>query len=211
VIADFFNTRLQRSTLDGSDLGAVGTAGTGNGQFQAPWGLWGDAAQNLYVTDVTNRNVQKFDANFNFVFRFGGSGLQDGKFNDPRGVAVDSAGNIYVASDTRVQKFDANGNFLLKWGGSGSGQGQFNTAEGIFIDAVGNVYVGDSNANGGGLAARARIQKFNSSGVFLAQIGTGGTGDGQFTEPSGVSVDSSGSVYVTDATQNRVQKFACVR
>ena len=34
-----------------------------------------------------------------------------------------------------------------------------------------------------------------------------GTGDGQFKTPSGIAVDSSDNVYVTDGGNNRIQKF----
>jgi len=42
---------------------------------------------------------------------------------------------------------------------------------------------------------------------FLLKWGSYGTGDGQFRYPSGVAVDSSGSVYVADRSNNRIQKF----
>ena len=34
-----------------------------------------------------------------------------------------------------------------------------------------------------------------------------GTGDGQFIRPSGLADDSSGSIYVADSGNNRIQKF----
>ena len=67
-------------------------------------------------------------------------------------------------------------------------------------DSSGNVYVADANTN------NHCIRKFTPSGVLLTKWGTPGTGDGQFSQPRGVSVDSSGYVYVTDS--NRIQKFS---
>ena len=67
-------------------------------------------------------------------------------------------------------------------------------------DGSGNVYVADSGNH--------RIQKFSSSGGFLAKWGTKGSGDGQFNFPEGVAVDGSGNVYVTDSRKHRIQKFA---
>ena len=52
------------------------------------------------------------------------------------------------------------------------------------------VYVADSSNN--------RIQKFDSNGNFITKWGTEGTGDGQFSNPDGIAVDSSGNVYVAD-------------
>ncbi len=49
--------------------------------------------------------------------------------------------------------------------------------------------------------------KFTSAGTFVTTWGTLGYGNGQFRSPSGVAVDSSGYVYVTDEEGWGVQKF----
>ena len=46
-------------------------------------------------------------------------------------------------------------------------------------------------------------------GTFLTTWGTAGSGNGQFDLPAGVATDGSGNVYVADAGNNRIQKFAC--
>jgi tripartite motif-containing protein 71 len=76
---------------------------------------------------------------------------------------------------------------------------------GIAVDKSGNVYVGDSG--------NYRIKKFDSEGRFIAQWGSPGEGDGQFSSIHGLKVGSSGTVYVvdednrTDITTSRIQKF----
>ncbi len=67
------------------------------------------------------------------------------------------------------------------------------------MDGAGNVIVVDADNH--------RIQKFDSTGLFLLAWGSEGTGNGQFTYPLRVAVDGSGNVYVTDPDANRVQKF----
>ena len=42
---------------------------------------------------------------------------------------------------------------------------------------------------------------------FSAQWGSPGSGSGQFNQPHGVAVDSSGNVYVADFNNHRIQKF----
>ncbi len=71
---------------------------------------------------------------------------------------------------------------------------------GVAVDSLGNVYVADTDNN--------RIQKFNSTGIFITKWGSPGSGDGQFEHPRGVAVDSLGNVYVADSNNNRIQKFS---
>ncbi|MDO8873564.1 MAG: SBBP repeat-containing protein [Methanoregula sp.] len=52
------------------------------------------------------------------------------------------------------------------------------------------------------------MQKFSSTGTFLTKWGSRGIGDGQFSNPRGVAVDSSGNVYVSEFDNNRIQKFS---
>lgn len=52
-----------------------------------------------------------------------------------------------------------------------------------------------------------RVQKFSVDGQPLAQVGSRGTGDGQFIRPTDVALDSAGFVYVVDTGNHRVQKF----
>src|SRR6185295_9898658 len=81
----------------------------------------------------------------------------------------------------------------------GLSDGSFRVPRGIATDSSGNVYVADSGNN--------RIQKFDSSGSFLAKWGSFGSGDGQFNGPQGIATDSSGNVYVADSANSRIQKF----
>jgi len=48
----------------------------------------------------------------------------------------------------------------------------------------------------------------NESYVFVTKWGSDMQADGRFYMPSGVAVDSSGNVYVTDAGNDRIQKFS---
>ena len=144
---------------------------------------------------------------FQFLSKWGSQGSGDGQLNFPDGIAVDEAGNVYVADrdNHRVQKFGGDGRFLLTWGSEGGGDGQFYNAEGIAVDGAGNVYVTDWG--------QERVQKLTSNGGFLLYLGTEGTGagrgtgDGQFHNPKGISVDRAGNVYVAETISHRVQVF----
>jgi hypothetical protein len=177
-----------------------GGPGSADGQFYVA-GVAADAAGNIYVADLYNHRIQKFDSNGNFLLKWGGFGSEDGEFYYPYGVAVDGFSNVYVvdANNHRIQKFDSNGNFITKWGTQGSGDGQFNFPLAVAVDGSANVYVADP--------FNYRIEKFDSNGTFLTKWGSLGAGDGEFTQPVGVAADASGMVYVADDVTQYIQKF----
>ncbi len=170
---------------------------------------------------------------YSFDFKFGAnggdgtSGNGTGEFDFPYAVDVDAAGNIYVAdtNNSRIQKFDSSGGFLAAWGknggdgSSGSGDGEFNFPSGVAVDASGNIYVADTS--------NYRVQMLDSSGNLVrmwgwgvqdgspafqvctsgCQVGSFGSGDGQFFGVIGLDVDSSGIVTVVDSYNFRLQQF----
>jgi len=164
----------------------------------------------------------KFDNNFTLIDKWGAKGTGDGKFIHPHAVDVDSKGNVYVGqlNEPGVQVFDSNGKFLKKWGSIGTGDGQSSIPqEHIAVDSKDRVYIVDGASN-------PRVQIFDTNGKFLGKIGTpckmatgeGCTdsdgpgplekGDGQFSKPEHVSIDSDGNVFVVDRGNQRVQVFA---
>jgi DNA-binding beta-propeller fold protein YncE len=180
-----------------------GTLGTGNGEFNLPYGVAVNPSGNVYVVDSYNNRIQKFTSTGAYKTKWGGTlGPWDGQFYYPTGVAVDTSGNVYVSDMTnnRIQKFDPNGTFIAKWGSTGTAEGKFNYPYGIAVETSGAVYVADTFNN--------RIQKFDSNGNFITQWGSSGTGEGQFGTPYGIVVDTSGTVYVADTCNNRIQKFS---
>ena len=106
------------------------------------------------------------------------------------------------------------GEFIMAWGSFGSGDGQFYFPRGVAVDQNdGSVYVVDMGNH--------RIQKFDTSTNVLPQLLAkwGGSPEaghassalaqeaGQLRNPWGVAVDGAGDVYVSDAGNQRVQKF----
>ena len=50
--------------------------------------------------------------------------------------------------------------------------------------------------------------KFTPDGKYLRGFGEAGTKPGQFYAPHGIAMDSHGNLYVVDAYNHRIQKFA---
>jgi DNA-binding beta-propeller fold protein YncE len=51
------------------------------------------------------------------------------------------------------------------------------------------------------------VQKFTADGSPLGIIGSAGSGSGQFQGPTGIGLDASGRLYVTDFPRKRVLRF----
>jgi sugar lactone lactonase YvrE len=76
---------------------------------------------------------------------------------------------------------------LAQWGAQGSAIGEFDSPRDIAVDAEGNVYIADTNNN--------RIQKFTSDGSHLLSIETAASGNGVFTHPWSVAIDSDNNIF----------------
>jgi len=178
--------------------------GSAPGKVASPQGLAFDALGNLYVCDVGNSRIQKHTASGAYLCDWPGGFT-------PWGISVDPAGNVYVSDklDAHVTKFRGAGSVppfpppfaWAGWGSTGTDTAQFRSPGGI---AIRNnlVYVVDCDND--------RVEWFGIvSGSVLGGIPWGGTGitAGKFRHPWGVAIDAVGQVYVTDALNQRVQKF----
>lgn len=211
-----FTSPVVKFSSDGAVIDAWGSYGYGETGLLSsdPTGIAIDASDNVYIADASSNRIQKFSSDGTFLAAWGAnggdgsSGTGNGEFNQPRSIAIDTSGNIYVTDqfNHRVQKFDSDGTFLAKWGANGgdgtagSGNGEFDGPSGITTDSDGNVYVSDT---------AYRVQKFDSNGTYLAQWGSSGSGDGQFSGSYfGIEVDSNDTIYVADEQNARIQKFS---
>jgi tripartite motif-containing protein 71 len=193
-----------------------GSHGTGDGEFISPRSIAIDSQGNVFVVDVLNSRIQKFNNNGTFLTKWGSRGTGDGEFISPNGIAIDSVDNMYIVDSQKmeIQKFNNNGTFLTKWGSEGTGDGQFSEPYGITIDSVGNVFVVDIDS--------ARIQKFNNNGTFLTKWGSycdirtgyqcdnrnnNSMGDGEFNSPTWAASDLEDRIYIADTKNSRIQKF----
>ena len=187
-------------------LDSFGGFGSGNGQFNEPYGIvFNPANLKLYVVDNVNNRIQRFDAQGVFELAWGTTGSGDGQFDAPVGIAVNPLNHQVFVTDgqnRRVQRFTAAGVFVSKWGTTGSGNGQFNGPSGIEVDSDnGWIYVSEES--------NSRVQRFDlATGGYLGKWGTAGSGDGQFVKIAGLSVDATGNrIYVADYNLNRIQAF----
>ncbi len=92
-----------------------GTAGTGSGQFNAPFDAKVGAGGNVDVADAANNRVQVFTGSGAYLFEWA-----NGQFLYPYGIGLDASGDIYVtdAGNIRVQEFGqlATPTHSITWG-----------------------------------------------------------------------------------------------
>lgn len=241
-VADLTNNRVQKFNSShvfqftfgrGVDTGATtyeictsgcqpGTTGTGNGEFNAPAAIAFDSAGNLYVTEIGNQRVQKFDSSGGFIDEFGMAGTDAGQFQDPYGIAIDEDDNIYIAdtNNFRVQKFNSAHVFQLMFGrgvdtgaasfeictsgcqagSQGTGNGEFKQPYGIDFDSSGDIWITEINGN--------RVQQFDSSINFLSTFGSDGVGVTNMSGPTGIYIDASDNIYIAEiGLSDRIHKY----
>jgi hypothetical protein len=128
-------------------------------------------------------------------------------------LAIGPDGNLYVTDSVTatVTVVSPDGTVLRRWGRPGSRPGQFlfvtkatqdpnDVAASIAVGPDGKVYVSDSG--------NARVQVFTPAGAFIRQVGSFGSGNGQFKLPYDLVVDTRNNLYVTDNNLNTVSKFS---
>ncbi len=176
----------------------------------------------VYVADQANHRIQKFNSSGDWVKSWGQQGTEPGKFVRPKGVTVAGA-SIYVADsgNHRIQIFKHNGDLQSPRLTTTSATGVFKHNEqitGSVSGARGRV-ISHSDSE---LTYESLSGSFTTSDVLsgewgetasvdtIAQSatwGVKGTDAGQLTKPTWIAVDSSKNVYVSEPSQDRVQKF----
>lgn len=184
---------------DYEEIGKWGSLGTQPGKFVSPLQIAVDEDGNIYVNDLGNKRVQKFQSNGDYILGWGFGGKQPGGFYHPAGIAVNDDAVFVADRDLhRIQKFSLDGEFVLEWGQKGRLGGQLFFPNDIAV-YNNTLYVVDTG--------NQRVQAFSTEGKFLSAFGSSGVGEGQFIAPTGIAIDSDGNVYVSDRGNGKIEKF----
>ena len=197
-----------------------------NAELQLPVGVATDSSGNVYIADEGNNVIRKVNpsgtittiAGNNTEGYSGDNGLAtSASLYAPSGVTVDSAGNLFIADagNNRVRKVATTTGIITTIAGTGTAgysgdnaaavSATLNKPSAVVESAAGNLYVLDTGNN---------VVRLVSSGTIttIAGNGTAGyTGDnGPATSatlhaPYGMSLDSSGNLYIADSGNNAVR------
>jgi sugar lactone lactonase YvrE len=196
--------------------------GTGSeARFRNPEGVAIAPGGDIIVTDRANNSIRRVTTAgvVTTIFGDGSSGFADGdasvaKLDFPWKSCVDKDGNIFIADrdNHAIRKIDVNGMVSTVAGtgvagyvdGAGA-QAQFNQPIDVAVDANGVLYVAD-NLN-------HKIRKITPEGVVstvaggVAGISDGDVATALFRNPSGITVDAAGNIYVADRLNHRIRKI----
>ncbi len=197
-VADTLNNRIQVFDTAGAFVRAFGSTGSGNGQFNAPTDVAIAPTGEVLVVEKGNNRVQVLTQTGTYVSKFGTAGSGNGQFSAPEGIGVDAAGNIFVADtgNARMQKFSSAGVYTSMIVGTVAVP--LSAPVDVAIDGSDDIYLLDRTM--------ARVRVYTSAAAYVRTIGSPGSTDGQFFQPTGVAV-YGGSVYVTDSGNSRVQRI----
>lgn len=147
-------------------------------------------------------------------------------FANPIGMAADAHGNVYVAdaANHAIRKITPSGEVSTLAGngvlGSADGTGSeasFYWPMDVAVDAAGNVYVADTlNHAIRKISPQGEVTTLNALSTRTVEVfpgvveAAGDFADGPlsealFNEPSGLALDSSGNLYVSDSGNQRIR------
>ena len=173
----------------------------GENLFVFPHSIHVDRDDNIWVADAAGKGakghtVVKLNREGKVLLTLGKPGVAGDAldtFNRPSAVITAPNGDIYVSdghggdSNARIKKFARDGSLIKTWGKKGTAPGEFGELHGIALDSTGRVFVADRGNN--------RIQIFDADGNYITEWK-------QFGRPSGIYIDASDTLYVTDHASN---------
>jgi uncharacterized protein (TIGR03437 family) len=178
-----------------------------------------DAAGNVYIADTDNSRVRKVSNGVITTVAGSGMGGQSGdngpatsaELESPSGIAVDAAGNLYIADLGRVRKVSNGVITTVAGGGTLSGDNVSATSawldpSGIAVDAAGNLYIADTDHNRIRKVANGAITTVAGNGTEGYSGDNGPATSAQLDWPTGVAVDSGGTLYIADWGNSCIRK-----
>ena len=192
AVSDLSSHQVKKYSLQGNILSVIGCHGNKNGQFNHPMGLTFDSNKLLYVIDGINCRVQVFNKDDTFAFLFGSRGNNPGQFQWPVRISIDPNNNVLVTD------CDANGIHIFTHDGQFIQTINSNRPWAITISPTGYLITGHHGDDN-------KIRVWSSAHQLIKQFGKKGSKQGEFYGTNGVAMDSSGTIYVSEYDNKRLQ------
>ena len=192
AVSDWGNNQVKKYSLQGELLSVISCHGDKNGQFKYPRGLAFNNNKLLYVVDKGNHRVQVFQQDDKFAFSFGNRGNNPGQFQYPVRIAIDHNNNVLVTDRDAncIHQFTHNGQFIQT----------INSYSPYAITISPTGYLITSHAGGD-----KKIRVWSPTYQLINQFGKMGSKQGEFYGINGMAIDSSGTIYVAEGGNKRLQ------
>jgi photosystem II stability/assembly factor-like uncharacterized protein/sugar lactone lactonase YvrE len=233
-IADF-NGRLRQLDTRSGDVTVLLPAPPDHsgGPLEVPAAMTVDGQGNVLVVDRHHHKLFRWRPGEGKletvagtgVGGFGGDGAlaADAELAFPEGVAVNKGGDIFIADyqNCRIRKIDAKTQIITTLAGTGecASRGDdglaikaaLNYPSSIVLDGAGNLFFVEG--------ATDRVRRIDGQGVIKTYAGTGQkgySGDGgpadkaTLNNPSGLAMDSNGTLYISEYVNNRIRRVDAV-
>jgi subtilisin-like proprotein convertase family protein/sugar lactone lactonase YvrE len=168
----------------------------------------------IYVADTGNHQIKRYSSNGTLLATWGvagspGSansgapGFPDGQLNQPQGLVVHTNGVVYVA-DTGNSLIRQISGTILTTLGTPAAIAPLNRPRGVTTIGGTNLVVADTDNH-------RLVVMSGAFGAVLAGTGVAGSADGigvlaSFNEPSGITQDGYGNLYVSDAGSHLIRR-----
>jgi len=218
-VADQNNHRVQYFTngsINGTTIIGGNGAGNNDNQLNFPYSVFVDVSGSVYVSDAGNHRIIRLPAIGKNAYSIAGAGIAgslNNQLNNPQGIFVDRNFRLFIADagNHRVMMFNKDQEFGASFAGGrgiGNDQRQLNAPSGLFVDGVGNIYIADRG--------NSRIQRwaaYDTIGVTIVGNVNGSIGSNltQINQPSALTIDNIGGLFVADARNNRILKFEVLK
>ena len=187
AVSEYSDHVVKNFSLQGDYLSKFGSCGIGDGQFYRLQGLCFNSNGLLYVVDNGNCRVQVFRENV-FLFKFGSKGHNPGEFQYPRYIAVDSSDQVYVTDDIiyhndgGISVFSEDGHFIKR----------------INCNSPYTICIAPDDHIIARVNDHYSITVFSPTHECIAKFGVCGKGKGQFSVITGIAINNSGTIFVTE-------------
>jgi len=151
----------------------------------------------IYPAAIIQAPLDKFNPQ---IRQFGVEGKEKGQLSFPNSAVTDSNGNFYIAdgNNGRVSAWTADLQYRTFFG-FGSAESALNLPRGEWMDAKDHLHVVDA------VGAVVRVYDVSQAEpTFLYDFGLLGSAPGQFNFPIDICIDASGTVYIADRENNRI-------
>ena len=192
AVSDLGSDQVKKYSLQGDLISVISCCGDKNAQFNLPKGLAFNNNKLLYVVDSGNHRVQVFQQDDKFAFSFGNRGNNPGQFQFPVRIAIDFNNNVLVTDcDANcIHLFTHNGQFIQT----------INSYRpfAITISPTGYLITGHTGDDN-------KIRVWSPTYQLINQFGKKGSQQGEFSDIRGMAIDSSGTIYVAEHVNKRLQ------